>query len=306
MKKLVLLVAALGAPVAAQEKGVSDAPSASADDLGTSLSWELEVAPAFGDNPEVAGVKVLEDNALSGAVGLKHKLPSHTYFALTATGEASPEFAAPRVAGARVGGEFKIGQSVLLGGSGDKEDNRDRLDFEGLAKISHGTEELEDVRRSYTDRELGVQAVFTNILWLYRDLGDENRMNWRTGPYYEFTGAWTHIDSNRADRDSRALTGTALVGYQTRRGVGLKASLEYENVRYRRVFIAGDRRVDHTITAYAGVDIRKLIPGLAALSSVEVGGEFSKINSSDDGEDDSGVYLRLKIGFGGSTPLTRR
>ena len=294
-------------PVGAQQFGISDAPATAPEDPGTNLSWELELAPAFGDNPEVSGFKALEDNAISGAVSLQHNFPSRTYVAATASAEASPEFAAPRVQGAEIGGEIKLGQSILLGSSADPEDNRDKLDIHAVAKLSHGTEEADNVRRSYTDRELGLEATLTNILWLYRDLNEADRSKWRPGPGYEFTAGWTDINSDRPDRDSRALTATGALAYETRGGLGLKGSVEYETVRYRRVALAGEHRVDETVTGYVGVDVTKLLPTQwSVLKSIEIGGEITHTDSNDDSEDDTGVYLRLKIGLGGTRSLPRR
>lgn len=302
---LVTVLAAV--PADAQEFGISDAPAAAPEDPGTNLSWEVELAPAFGDNPEVSGFKALEDNAISGAVSLQHNFPSRTYVAVTASAEASPKFAAPRVEGAEIGGEIRIGQSILLGSSEDPEDNRDKLDIHAVAKLSHGTEEVDDIRRSYSDRELGLEATFTNILWLYRDVNEENRSKWRAGPGYEFTAGWTDINSDRPDRDSRALTATGALSYETRGGLGLKGSVEYETVRYRNLVVAGEHRVDETLTGYVGFDVTGLLPDRwAMLKTVEIGGEVTHTNSNDDGEDDTGVYLRLKIGFGGTHPLSRR
>lgn len=307
-KPAFFLIAILtSAPVAAQEFGISDAPAATPDDPGTNLSWELELAPAFGDNPEVSGFKALQDHAVSGAVSLQHNFPTRTYVAATASAKASPEFAAPRLEGVEIGGEIKIGHGILLGSTADPEDNRDKLDLHAVAKLSHGTEEADGVRRSYTDRKLGVEATLTNILWLYRDRDEEDRSKWRPGPYYEFTAGWTDVNSDRADRDSRALTATGALAYETRGQLGLKASLEYETVRYRKVFLAGEHRVDETITGYVGADVTELLrKRWPALKTVEIGGEISRTNSNDDSEDDTGAYLRIKIGFGGIRHISRR
>jgi hypothetical protein len=308
MRKLILALAAVSVPASAQELGISDAPAAaSAEDPGTNLTWELELAPAFGDNPKVGGFKALEDNALSGSLSIRHNFPSRTYLMGTLSAEANPKFAAPRVEGAEVGGELRLGQKILLGGSGDAEGNRDSLDFHAIAKLSHGTEEVEDIRRSYTDREVGVQATLTNILWLYSDRRTQaDRSKWRAGPNYELTAAWSTTDSDKQDRDNRALTATGALGYEMKGGVGLKASLEYENIRYRNVFTSGDRRRDNTLTGYAGVDLGGVLPeAWGFLEKFEIGAEVTNTDSNDDAEDDTAVYLRLKIGFGRTHRLGR-
>lgn len=287
---------------AAQKVGLSEEPESIADeDPGTIFKWEVELAPAIGDNPKIEGFRPVEDNAFSGAIGLRHNFPSGTYVSGTLSAEVNPEFLTAQVPGAEAGGEVRFGQRLLLGGAGDPDANRDFVDFHLLGKLSHGSEEKNDVSRSYTDREVGVEAAFSNILWLYLTPGERDRSKFRPGPAYDVTLSWASVASDRDDRDNRALSATAGLGYTTRRGLGLKGSVKFEDVRYRKVDVAGAALRDRTYTAYAGF----LFTKVPVVEGLEIGGEFQRTNSNDDSRDDTAAYLRLKISFANRRLLGR-
>jgi hypothetical protein len=267
------------------------------DTPGTNFGWAVDIAPSFGDKIDGAGLTVREEHSFSGALDIRHNLPTRTYFSASLKGSASPAFITPDLPGASVTGEGVVGQTIYLWGDGDLISNRDRIDLSARARYVHGWQELKTIDRSYSDSVVAVRGEFTNILWLYSRLEVVDRSQFRAGPRYRVGVEWNSIDSDRPDRIGEAWSYDALLGYNTRGGFGITATLRVLENDFDNPPLVGEPRKIEVTTGYLGVDFTKLVGGPSVLSAFEVGGEVSGVER-EDGTDEMIVTARLKIRFG--------
>ncbi|HEV2080204.1 MAG TPA: hypothetical protein VGR19_09975 [Allosphingosinicella sp.] len=267
------------------------------DAPGTNFGWAVELAPAFGDKLDGAGIETREGHAFSGSIGARHNLPSRTYISGTMTGSLSPKFLTGRLPGANATADVTLGQTFPLGGAGDLDSNRDKIDLRASERLVHGWQELKTIERSYTDRVIALRGAFTNVLWLYSPLGVEDRRQFRAGPRYDFSLDWSSLNSDRPDRDSQSLAATGLLGYSTQRGLGVTGSLKFQDTDFKHPPLPSEPRQTEVLTGYVGFDVTKFLPARLSLKSFEVGGEISDAEY-EDGASETVFNLRFKIGFG--------
>lgn len=267
-------------------------------EVGSTASWELTLAPAFGNDLAISDDRITNENAVSATVSLEHVFSSLTYLNVTAGGEANPAFASfIDLPGTAAIAQLIAGQRI---GFGSADQPQDLLDLQGSYTFRSGHEDDEDptTENDFTDHQLGAELSFKNIIFIRRQNSGEE---WEEGPAVELTAGWARVKSNRDDREKNALTATADLTFPFRRVPDLNVQLGYERSRFDEP-VDGIRRRDHQPSIFLGADFTDML-GWKALAGATVGISFAQNFSTIDQEDDKSAQLQFGIAFGGKRKI---